>query len=345
MKTMKLQLSILDQTPIRRGSNAYEALQESIQLVRLAEQKGYTRYWISEHHNIGTLACAAPEVLLARLGAETSRIRLGSGGIMLPNHSALKVAENFRLLEGLFPGRIDLGIGRTPGGDRVTASVLNPANTFDPKEYVQQIMTLKSFLRDDSTPETVHEKVKAIPRIPSVPQLWMLTSSGESAYLAAHFGMALSFAQFISPVGGRESMQVYRERFQPTEDLTAPRASAGIFAFCSNDEEKVAQVQSVMDYRLLSISKGQTDEIPSWETIRHYKYSSEEERHVRYNRQRMIVGTPGAVKEKMLALAQNLMVDEIIVATFAETAEDRLESYALLAELFELGKSQPSMVS
>jgi len=191
---MKLKLSVLDQTPIRRGSNAVEALQESVELVRLAEALGYTRYWISEHHNIGTLACAAPEILLARLGAETTHIRLGSGGIMLPNHSTLKVAENFRLLEGLFPGRIDLGIGRAPGGDRLTASLLNPSNTFDPQEYVQQITTLKSFCSDDSTPDTVHEKVKAIPRIPTSPELWMLTSSGESAYLAAHFGMALSFA-------------------------------------------------------------------------------------------------------------------------------------------------------
>src|SRR5688500_17958891 len=136
---MKLKLSVLDQTPIRRGSNAVEALQESVELVRLAEALGYTRYWISEHRNNGTLACAAPEILLARLGAETTHIRLGSGGIMLPNHSTLKVAENFRLLEGLFPGRIDLGIGRAPGGDRLTASLLNPSNTFDPQEYVQQI--------------------------------------------------------------------------------------------------------------------------------------------------------------------------------------------------------------
>ena len=333
---MKLKLSILDQTPIRSGSNAREALAESVQLVKLAEDSGYTRYWISEHHNIATLACAAPEVLLARLGAETKRIRLGSGGIMLPNHSVLKVAENFRLLEGLFPGRMDLGIGRAPGGDRLTASLLNPSNTFDPKDYVHQIVTLKGFLSDDETPDTVHEKVKAIPRIQTAPQLWMLTSSGESAYLAAHFGMALSFAQFINPVGGQEAVSQYRNRFKASLELTAPQASVGIFAFCGDTEEKAARVQAVMDYRLLSISRGHTDEAPSFESVRLNKYTSEELKYIQYNRQRMIVGTPDHVKEKILALARDFKVDEIVVATFADTLEDRLRSYELLAEIFDL---------
>src|ERR1041384_3301002 len=145
---MSLQLSILDQTPIRRGSNAAEALQESIALVRKADEWGYQRYWLSEHHNTVTLAGASPEILIARLASETSHIRFGSGGIMLPNHSTLKVAENFRLLEALYPGRIDLGIGRAPGGDRLTASLLNPSNNFHPQEYVQQIKDLKAFLTD-----------------------------------------------------------------------------------------------------------------------------------------------------------------------------------------------------
>jgi luciferase family oxidoreductase group 1 len=336
---MKLKLSILDQTPVRRGSDAYETLRESVQLARLADQAGYTRYWISEHHNIGTLACAAPEVLLARLGAETKRIRLGSGGIMLPNHSALKVAENFRLLEALFPGRVDLGIGRAPGGDRLTASLLNPSNTFDPRDYIQQISALKSFLADDISPETSEGKVKAIPHIQSAPQLWMLTSSGESAYLAAHFGMAVSFAQFINPVGGAEALAEYRKRFQPSVELVNPQVSAGIFAFCGDTEEKAAQVQAVMDYRLLSISRGQVGEAPSYQSIRSYKYSSEELLHVQFNRRRMIVGTTDVVKEKMTALAHNLGVDEIVVATFADSFEDRLRSYELLADIFSLRPS------
>ncbi|MBT1699129.1 LLM class flavin-dependent oxidoreductase [Fulvivirgaceae bacterium PWU4] len=333
---MKLRLSVLDQTPIRRGSNAVEALQESIQLVKIAEELGYKRYWLSEHHNIATLAGAAPEVLLARLGSETRHIRLGSGGIMLPNHSALKVAENFRLLEALFPGRIDLGVGRAPGGDRLTASLLNPSNTFDPKEYMQQIMALKAYFSDDSTPGTVHEKVKAIPRISTKPALWMLTSSGESAYLAARFGMALSFATFINPTGGPEAIDAYRKLFTPSEELQQPEASVGIFVFCGDTEEKAARMQAVMDYRLLSISKGKVDEAPSYESVKDYVYTPEEWRHVLFNRNRMIVGTPDEVKEKLFALAQSYEVDEIVVATFADTFEDRVRSYELLAEIAQL---------
>ena len=196
---MSLQLSVLDQTPIRRGSNAVEALQESIQLARLADHLGYTRYWLSEHHNSATLAMAAPEVLIARLAAETNYIRFGSGGIMLPNHSALKVAENFRLLEALYPNRIDLGLGRAPGGDRISAQLLNPSNTFDPQEYIRQIRDLQNFLTDTPAEGNAEGKVRAIPYIDTVPELWMLTSSGESGYLAAHAGMALSYAQFILP--------------------------------------------------------------------------------------------------------------------------------------------------
>ena len=339
---MTLKLSILDQTPIRSGSNAQEALRESVELVKLAEASGYTRYWISEHHNIGSLACAAPEVLLARLGAETAKIRLGSGGIMLPNHSALKVAENFRLLEGLFPGRIDLGIGRAPGGDRVTASLLNPANTFDPQEYVQQIIALKGFLGDDSSTDTIHEKVKAIPKIETSPELWMLTSSGESAYLAAHFGMALSYAQFINPVGGPQAMNEYRKRFKASAQLSEPRGSVGIFAFCGETEEQAARVQAVMDYRLLNLGKLQMDRAPSYNSVKDYKYSNEELRFVQYNRQRMIIGTPDVVRKKMLTLAEDFKVDEIVVATFADTSEERLRSYELLALMFDLSNETVS---
>jgi luciferase family oxidoreductase group 1 len=297
---------------------------------------GYTRYWLSEHHNIATLAGAAPEVLIARLAGETKNLRFGSGGIMLPNHSTLKVAENFRLLEALYPGRIDLGIGRAPGGDRVTASLLNPSNTFNPQEYIQQIIDLKAFLKNDHEAGSIHEKVKAIPRIDTQPDLWMLTSSGESAYIAAHFGLALSFAQFINPVGGPEAIRAYRQQFKPSEQLQTPQTSVGVFVFCGETEEKAAQMQAVMDYRLLSIEKGKIDESPSYEAIKGYAYSREELARVQYNRLRTITGTPDVVKEKIKQLAHTFDVDEVVVATFADTFEDRLRSYELLAEMFLL---------
>src|SRR5258708_7367389 len=212
-------LSVLDQTPIRKDSDASSALQESIRLARHTDRLGYTRYWLSEHHNTTTLAGPAPEILIARLAAETRQMRIGSGGIMLPNHSTLKVAENFRLLEAPYPGRIDLGLGRAPGGDRLTAQLLNPSNTFDPQEYIKQIRDLGSFLSDTPSPGNYEGKVRAIPRIGTRPELWMLTSSGESAFIAAHFGMALCYAQFINPVGGPEAIRAYRNRFRPSDTL------------------------------------------------------------------------------------------------------------------------------
>ncbi|HCZ37227.1 MAG TPA: LLM class flavin-dependent oxidoreductase, partial [Cytophagales bacterium] len=280
---------------------------------------------------------AAPEVLIARLAAETKRIRFGSGGIMLPNHSALKVAENFRLLEALYPNRIDLGIGRAPGGDRLTASVLNPANEFNPSDYIRQIDELKGYLEDKSTPGTIHEKVRAIPRIETIPQLWMLTSSGESAYIAAHFGLALSYAKFINPNGGPEAIEAYRKQFKPSATLSQPQASVGVFVFCADSQVKVDEMQAVMDYRMLNIERGRVDdEAPSYESVKNNVYSPEEKARIHYNRARMIFGTPDEVKARLTLLSASFDVDEIVVATFADTEADRLRSYQLLAQAFDL---------
>lgn len=333
---IKLTLSVLDQTPIRNGSDAPGALQETIQLARLADKLGYQRYWLSEHHNTTTLAGAAPEILISRLAAETKHIRLGSGGIMLPNHSTLKVAENFRLLEALYPHRIDLGLGRAPGGDRITAQLLNPSNTFDPQEYIQQIKDLDAFLSDTSTPGTIGGKVRAIPRIDTRPELWMLTSSGESAYLAAHFGMALSYAQFINPIGAAAAIRAYKDKFRPSAQLSSPKASVGIFAFCSDDPQKIEEVQAMMDYRLYNFERGRFDEIPSYQLAKEHKYTEAEWQRVLYNRQRMAVGTPQQMRQRLGELAEETGVDELVISTFTEHFADRLRSYELLATTFGL---------
>lgn len=341
---MQLKLSVLDQTPVRSGSNPVEALQESVELAKLTDKLGYTRYWLSEHHNTNTLAGSAPEVLIARLAAETKRMRFGSGGIMLPNHSTLKVAENFRLLEGLFPERIDLGIGRAPGGDRLTANLLNPTNTFDPQEYVQQIRTLKAMLADKAVPENAEGKVRAMPFIDTKPELWMLTSSGESAYLAAHFGMALSFAQFINPLGGPQAMDAYRNRFVPSDELKAPVGNVGIFAFVSDDEQKVEEVRSVIDFRLLNFEKGRYDINPTYALAKAYNYSLEEWQRVLFNRQRTVVGNPDQVKQQLEELATSFGVNEIVISTFTEHKADRFRSYELLSQLFALPQQQKELV-
>lgn len=340
-----LKLSVLDQSPVRTGGTATQAIRETVELARLADRLGYTRYWVSEHHNITSLAGSTPEVLLARLGSETQHIRLGSGGIMLPNHSSLKVAENFRMLETLFPGRIDLGLGRAPGGDRITSSLLNPSNTFSENDFIQQIVDLQGFLTDSPDPASVQARVRAIPIAETVPDLWMLTSSGHSGLVAAHFGMSLSFAQFINPVGGPQAVRAYRERFRPSEFLAEPRASVGIFVLCADTEEKAHQLQAVMDWRLLSIEKGVRSELSTYEEIKNISYSQAELARIQFNRGRMISGTPDQVKQQIEQLAAAYGVDEVVVATITHDFADRIRSYELLAEAFDLRVPEPTALA
>src|SRR6218665_232892 len=335
---MQLKLSVLDQTPIRKGSTAEESLQETIELARLTDQLGFTRYWLSEHHNSVTLAGAAPEVMIARLGGETKQIRLGSGGIMLPNHSSLKVAENFRMLEALYPHRIYLVLGRAPGGDRATSQLLNPSNTFDPQEYIQQIRELHDYFYETPTSNTLNGKIKAIPSIQSSPSMWALTSSGESAFLAAHFGMGLSYAQFINPVGGPEAVKLYKDRFKPSEEFSEPITNVGIFAFCSEDEKKNAQVRALYDYRLLSFEKGNYQQQFSYDDIKDHEYTAADLQRLQYHRNRYFVGTPAELKKQFEELATTFGTEEIVVATFSETKEDRFDSYTLLAQTFGINQ-------
>ena len=331
---ISIKLSILDQTPVRQGSHAREALQESVQLAKLADELGYTRYWMSEHHNTTMLAGSAPEILMARIANETTRMRVGSGGIMLPNHSTLKVAENFRLLEAMYPNRIDLGIGRAPGGDRITSQLLNPSNHFDPQDYIRQVADLEAFFKDEATEGTIGGKVKAIPVTDTAPDMWMLTSSGESAYLAAYFGIALCYAKFINPMGAPEAIEQYKQRFKPGKQLALPQTCVAVFGFCSEDTKKVKEVQALMDFRFLSFEKGQYNLAFTYEDIKDYQYSPAEWQRVLQNRNRVLTGTPDEMKKAIVDLANECDTDEIMIATFTEKHEDRLTSYQLLAKLF-----------
>src|SRR6202012_1787586 len=241
MNTNKIRLSVLDQSPVRKGVTAEQAVKETIELAKYTDQLGYTRFWVSEHHNTGSLAGSTPEVLLAYLAAQTKSIRIGSGGIMMPNHSSLKVAENFRMLEALAPGRVDLGMGRAPGTDRLTASVLNPSNQFKEQDFIEQLYDLRNYFHDTGELGSPLGKIRAIPQVQTVPDMWLLSSSGQSGLFAAHFGMGLSFAHFINPIGGPEAVAMYRERFKPSDDMPNEHASVAIFVFCSEDKEKLKQ--------------------------------------------------------------------------------------------------------
>lgn len=330
-----IKISVLDQSQVGRNETAQEALANSGKLVALADALGFERYWVSEHHNFKLVAGTSPEVLIPYLASHSRRIRVGSGGIMLPNHSALKVAENFGLLGSLFPGRIDLGIGRAPGGDRLSAHLLNPSNTFSEKDFFQQLIDLQAWLRDEELPETVHEKVKAYPVAEVPPEIWILSSSGGSAEFAAHFGTALSFAHFINPQGGPEMVALYRDSFRPSAELAEPKVNVGIFAYCSEDEQKVADWVTEFDYRMLHIEMGATGNLPPLEEIKQMEYSAMQRARIAYNRGRFIAGTPDVVKQKLEKLARNYGVSEIMIATMADDFEDRKRSYELIAEMFK----------
>jgi luciferase family oxidoreductase group 1 len=217
-------------------------------------------------------------------------------------------------------------MGRAPGGDRLTASLLNPSNRFDEREFIQQLIDLRAFLSDE------HEKVTAIPQAPTLPELWLLTSSGESALVAAHFGMGLSFARFINPQGDAEAIENYKARFRPSKELPRPAASIGLFVCCADTEEKAAELRAVLDHRLLHIERG----APRYEDIRDVTYSDAEWARIHVNRGRMVTGTPGPVKAQLEEIAARAGVEELVVTTITQHFEDRLRSYELLAAAFGL---------
>jgi luciferase family oxidoreductase group 1 len=334
MNTKNIRLSVLDQSPVRKGVTAEQAVKETVELAKYTDQLGYTRFWVSEHHNTGSLAGSTPEVLMAHLAGQTKNIRIGSGGIMMPNHSALKVAENFRMLEALFPGRIDLGMGRAPGTDRLTASMLNPSNQFREQDFIEQLYDLGNYFHDRGELGTPQSKIRAIPQVNTVPDMWLLSSSGQSGLFAAHFGMGLSFAHFINPIGGSEAVALYRERFKPSEDMPKEQANLAIFVFCSEDEEKIRRHQAVMDHRFNQFEKGAGITPIAYDDIKDVVYSPAEQERILYNRKRVITGNPAQMKTKLTQLANDYKVDEIICVTITEDFEDRLVSYKLLAEIF-----------
>ena len=336
MNTKQIRLSVLDQSPVRKGVTAEQAVKETIELAKYTDQLGYTRFWVSEHHNTGSLAGSTPEVLMAHLAGQTKNIRIGSGGVMMPNHSALKVAENFRMLEALFPGRIDLGMGRAPGTDRLTASVLNPSNQFREQDFIEQLYDLNNYFHDTGELGTPQAKIRAIPQVQTVPAMWLLSSSGESGLFAAHFGMGLSFAHFINPIGGPQAIAAYRQRFKPSEDNAEQHANVAIFVFCSEDEEKIRQHQALMDYRFNQFEKGAGLTPLGYNDIKDVIYSPLEQERIIHNRKRVITGNPEQMKVGLTALANEYEVDEIIAVTITEDFEDRLTSYRLLAEIFTI---------
>jgi len=337
-----MRLSVLDQSPVRSGGTPADAVRETLELAEAAERFGYHRYWLAEHHATPGLAGSCPEILIGAVAARTSRIRVGSGGVMLSHYPALKVAEQFRMLALLHPGRIDLGIGRAPGADQRTARALRQRpEALEAEPFPEQVGQLIGFLHDALPPEHPLAGIQAMPAIPDAPELWLLGSTDGSAACAAHFGTAFSFAHFINADGGAAVTRAYARQFRPSPVLASPHASAAVFALCAESEAEARQLAGCRDLYLLRLYTGRAGPFPSVEEARNYRYTEAEMAIVREVGRRTIAGTPGEVRQRLLALAAEYDVDELVVVTITHEFKARLRSYELLAEAFDLGRRPP----
>jgi luciferase family oxidoreductase group 1 len=332
-----LRLGVLDQSPVRTGGSAADSVHETLELAQAAERLGYRRYWLAEHHGTPGLAGSSPEILIGQVAARTSRIRVGSGGVMLSHYSALKVAENFRMLELLFPGRIDLGVGRAPGSDGRTARALRRVPEPEGTEFFpEQIAELQAFLGDGFPAGHPDHSVRAMPEVAGAPELWLLGSSDQSAMVAAHFGAAFSFAHFINDEGGAEITRAYARNFKPSAALPAPRASAAVFTVCADTEAEAWRLAKSRELFILQLHTGRPGRYPSAEDAEAYPYTAHELAIVEYNRRRTVAGTPEQVRARLTALAADYGVEELIIVTITHDPKARLRSYELLAQAFEL---------
>jgi len=335
--TQKLRLSVLDQSPVPAGSTPADALQNSIALARLVDQLGYTRFWMSEHHAMETLASTAPEIVLARIGAETQRIRIGSGGIMLPHYSPFKVAEVFRTLYALYPGRIDLGIGRAPGGGPIEALALKrERGTKMQDDFPDQVHELLAYF--DRTFPAGHPfaSLRVAPEMPGSPDVWMLGSSLWSATAAAQFGLPYAFAHFFFGQGTREAIETYQRDFIPSTRRAQPEATAAVGVICADTQDEAEFLAASV--RLLQRRIRMNDRRPVaapadalLELPQLGGPAPEEGEWPRY-----FVGTPTSVRRQLESMAAALNIDELIVNTITWDHAARLRSYQLLANEFNL---------
>ena len=330
-------LSVLDQSPIRAGCTPAEALQETLELAQVCDRLGYYRYWLAEHHSTGGLAGSVPEVLIGQVASCTQNLRVGSGGVMLSHYSSLKVAENFRMLEALYPGRIDLGIGRAPGSDGLTARALaHGPGALGIEHFPAQIRDVQGWLTGEMPGDHPFQQVTAMPTGETIPEIWLLGSSDQSAAYAAYFGMAFSFAHFINSNGGPMVMEAYRRHFESTEQLSKPRGSIGIFVICADTEDDALELRWSRDLWTLRLRTGQTGPVPTVAEAKNYPYTDREWAIVESNRPRTIAGDPEQCAEEIRKLGGAYKVEEFVIVTICDDFNARRRSYELLAETFAL---------
>jgi luciferase family oxidoreductase group 1 len=326
-----LKLSILDQAPISSGFTPKEALEASAGLAQAGERLGYTRYWIAEHHDLSDLACSAPEIMLSYIGAKTEKIRIGAGAILLPHYKPYKIAELFNMLATLFPDRIDLGIGRAPGGSAEAAMALSDQFLEGVRKMPETVKDLLQFLNKDFPEDHMFSRISASP-VPKIsPESWILGTSGKSALMAAENGAAYAFGQFMSEKDGEEIIRKYRKNFKARGSLQQPNVVLTVSAICAETAEEAKELALSSMLWKMKTDKGEGNcGIPSIKEAKSYfHYVNQDPFNKNSN---LIIGNPKDVAQELREMQHRYQADEIMIVTIVHRYEDRLRSYELIAE-------------
>jgi luciferase family oxidoreductase group 1 len=330
-------LSILDLSPVSAGSTGAQALRNSLDLAQLADKLGFVRYWVAEHHNLPSIASSAPEIMIGQIAAVTKHMHIGSGGVMLPNHAPLTVAERFKVLEALYPGRIDLGLGRAPGTDPATSYMLRRRQGISEQddflERFQELMLLETHGYPEGHP---FHNVRAMPAEVPLPPIFLLGSSDYSAQLAGQIGAAFSFAHHFATFDAVEAMRLYRNSFRPSPAHDKPYAILATHVVCADTDEEAERLATTVELNFVRRAKGEYLPLASPEEALAYDYTPADKARIAQNRSRLSVGSPATVKARLAPLIEATKADELMVTTMVYDHEARKRSYALLAEAFEL---------
>jgi luciferase family oxidoreductase group 1 len=321
-------LSVLDLVPVASGSTAGESIRRSVELARLAEQLGYVRYWFAEHHGMPNIASSSPEILIEHIATATEHIRVGSGGIMLPNHAALRIAEAFHTLEALHPDRIDLGIGRAPGTDPATSRALRP---FDAELFPEQVRELIALSRRSFPSDHPFRTVRVVPEDVKLPPIWILGSSGAGAAFAGSLGLGYGFARHFSPAPPEPAVRAYLASFTPSERFPSPSAILGVSVIAAETRDEAEYLASSTDLAWVRLQRGEFGPVPSPEEASAYRYTAHEQAFVASNRARQFVGTPEDVAEQLQDVVRSTQATELMVTSMIHGHRERLRVYELLA--------------
>ncbi len=327
-------LSVLDLAPVSSGSTPSDALRNSTELAQLAERLGYTRYWLAEHHGMPGIASSAPAVLIAHLAGATSTLRVGSGGVMLPNHPPLVVAEQFGMLEALHPGRIDLGIGRAPGTDQNTARALRrTAGPLSADDFPEQLGELIAFFTGGFPAGHPYADVRAVPAAGNMPPIWLLGSSGYSAQVAGILGLPFAFAHHFSSENTLPALELYRSSFRPSAGRERPYAMIAAAVICAESDEQARELAAPSGLAMLRLRRGEPGTWPSPEETAAYRYSSLDREIIRSATSSYVVGGPETVRAGLDQLLAATQVDELMITTNVHNQTERLRSYERIADM------------